>query len=138
MAYLMEFEHQFKYLSLKGGIWIQAYLSVGGAPVRCEAKIDTGSEYCVFQREMADKLGLNVESGYRMPLDSPGGVVETYCHEVTLHTLALSFESIVCFVSNPYFPRNLLGRNGWLIHLKLGIIDYEQTIYLSPYSQSQP
>ena len=138
MPYLMEFEHQFKYLSLQGGIWIPAYLSSGGAPVRCEAKIDTGSEFCVFQREIAEQLGLDVESGYRMPLHSPGGAVETYCHEVVLYTFDFSFESSVCFVSNPHFPRNLLGRNGWLTHLQLGIIDYEETVYLSLYSQSQP
>lgn len=136
MSYLMEFEHQFKYLSLKGGIWIPLYLSIGSVSVKCEAKVDTGAEYCVFQRAVADKLGLDVESGYRMPLDSPGGVVETYCHEVVLHTFDLSFEAIVCFVSNPLFPRNLLGRNGWLIHLKLGIVDYEGTLYLSQYAQS--
>jgi hypothetical protein len=137
MPYLLEFAHQFRYLSLKGGIWMPVYLSVGDALVKCEAKIDTGSEFCVFQRAMADKLGLNVESGYRMSLDSPGGTVETFCHEVVLHTFDLSFASIVCFVSNPDFPRNLLGRNGWLTQLKLGIVDYEETLYLSSYEPSQ-
>jgi hypothetical protein len=33
----------------------------------------------------------------------------------------------------PNLPRNLLGRQGWLRNLKLGIVDYDYLLYLSAY-----
>lgn len=138
MPYQLEFEISHKYLSSRGGIWIPALLQVGDQQVKCDAKIDTGADYCVFRREVAEILGLEVESGYRTMLSSAGGRVETYQHEVTLSTFGLSFQSFVYFASHYEFPRNLLGCSGWLNLLKLGIIDYEKTVYLSLYSQSQP
>lgn len=135
MPYHLEFAISHKYVSQRGGIWIPALLQVGDQQVTCDAKIDTGADYCVFRREVAESLGLEAESGYRTMLSSAGGRVETYQHEVTLYTLGLSFQSFVCFASHYEFPRNLLGCTGWLNLLKLGIIDYEETLYLSPYSQ---
>jgi predicted aspartyl protease len=137
MAYQLEFEISHKYLSSRGGIWIPALLQVGEQQVKCDAKIDTGADYCVFRREVAESLELEVEAGYRTMLSSGAGSVETYQHEVTLSTLGLSFQSFVCFASHYEFPRNLLGCAGWLNLLKLGIVDYEEMIYLSPYAQSQ-
>jgi hypothetical protein len=34
----------------------------------------------------------------------------------------------------PGLRRNLLGREGWLRHLQLALIDYENTLHLSQYS----
>lgn len=138
MSHQLEFEIRHQYVSSRGGIWIPALLQVGDQQVKCEAKIDTGADYCVFRREVAESLGLEVESGYRTLLSSAAGRVETYQHEVQLATFDLSFQSFVCFASHYEFPRNLLGCAGWLNLLKLGIVDYEETVYLSLYSQSQP
>ncbi|MGH9751482.1 MAG: hypothetical protein ACREA2_01755 [Blastocatellia bacterium] len=40
---------------------------------------------------------------------------------------------LVYFTKYPNLPRNLLGRQGWLRNLKLGVIDYENLLYLSAY-----
>ena len=33
----------------------------------------------------------------------------------------------------PNLPRNILGRQGWLRNIKLGIVDYENMMYLGRY-----
>ena len=137
MPHQLEFDIEYRYASIKGGIWIPAILSAGADSTGVEAKVDTGCEYCVFQREVADQLGLEVESGYRLRLGSPGGDVETYTHLIRLETLGLSFDSVVCFRADYGFTRNLLGRNGWLNQVKLAVIDYEETLFISPYNQPQ-
>jgi len=50
-----------------------------------------------------------------------------FLHLMISHTL--TFEAY----ETTYLPRNLLGRQGWLRNLKLGIIDYDNLLYLSAY-----
>jgi hypothetical protein len=37
------------------------------------------------------------------------------------------------FFRDPEIHRNLLGRSGWLDRVKLGIVDYDSTVYIAPY-----
>ncbi|HMY76255.1 MAG TPA: hypothetical protein PLQ88_30840, partial [Blastocatellia bacterium] len=136
MPHVLEFELRHRYLS-REGIWIPATLVFGGKMVDCRAKMDPGAEFCVFRRDVADELKIEVEQGYPLMMDSPGGQVETFGHEVVLRTFDYAFETMVYFASNPYFTRNLLGRNGWLNQVKLAVIDYEETLFISPYNQPQ-
>jgi hypothetical protein len=43
------------------------------------------------------------------------------------------YETTRLFAKYPNLPRNLLGRQGWLRNLKLGVIDYDNLLYLSAY-----
>jgi hypothetical protein len=52
-----------------------------------------------------------------------------------MQTLGLEFDSVVYFAADYGLSRNLLGREGWLQKVRLGIVDYETTIYLSPYQK---
>lgn len=78
-------------------------------------------------------LGLAIESGHRIVLDSLAGAVVAYGHSVTLETLGLEFDSIIYFAELYGLRRNLLGRAGWLQKVRLGIVDYDAVLYLSPY-----
>jgi hypothetical protein len=64
-----------------------------------------------------------------------GGSLIAFGHSVTLHTLGLEFDSVVYFAADYGLERNLLGREGWLQKVRLAIIDYDSTIYLSPYNE---
>lgn len=130
-SFLFEVEHS--YYSRPDGIWIPTFLTIGTKTVECEAKVDTGAEFCLFQRELADQLGLQVESGHLLPLQTLNSNFKAYGHEVQLSTLGLAFQVTVYFAENYGLPRNLLGRNGWLQQVKLTIVDYEEMLYLSAY-----
>ena len=54
-------------------------------------------------------------------------------HEVTLQTCGIAFQSFVYFAKYPGLQRNLLGRQGGLRNLKVGLIDYDNLLYLSAY-----
>ncbi|MGH9916452.1 MAG: hypothetical protein ACRD63_14325, partial [Pyrinomonadaceae bacterium] len=55
-------------------------------------------------------------------------------HEVVLLTFDLAFQTTVYFSANYGQERNLLGRFGWLQQVRLGIIDYDEDLYLGAYN----
>lgn len=125
-----------RYDSLDEGITIEATLQRGKNFVSCDAKIDTGSQFCVFSREIGEELGIEIENGLLKPMGSVTGYINTYGHEITLHTLGLTFHTLAYFSEVKNLPRNLLGRVGWLQLIRLAIIDYDQELYLSNYDET--
>jgi hypothetical protein len=132
MPFQIEYQRKASYESLTSGITIEAILRHGNLETACQAKIDTGSEVCLFARTYADSLELDVESGYREIFSTLAGNVIAYAHEIELETLGLRFQSYVYFAENYSIRRNLLGRQGWLQLVLLGLNDYNNELYLSP------
>lgn len=134
MSFPLDFDIRHRYKTLDSGIQIRAALSHGSCTAVCQAKVDTGSEVCLFQRDIGETLGIDVESGYRLELGTltSGGLI-AYGHAVTLYTLDLEFDSFVYFAEDYNLPRNILGREGWLQKVRLAVVDYDAEIYLSPY-----
>jgi hypothetical protein len=130
MAYTLEFDIRQEYDSRLDGITIETILSVGNRQATAQAKIDSGSALCLFQREIGERLGLVIEAGERTRIGTLAGLLEAFGHTVTLSTLGLEFESVVYFAADYDLPRNLLGRQGWLPKVWLAVIDYDATIYL--------
>jgi hypothetical protein len=64
------------------------------------------------------------------------GVFKAYGHEVTLVTFDLAFEVMVYFAADYGLSRNLLGRNGWLQQVRLGLCDYDEMLYVSAYDET--
>jgi hypothetical protein len=135
MAYQLTFHLQHAYNSLASGIQIQVALKLGEDVVFTEAKVDPGAQVCLFRREQGEMLGLEIENGHRIMLEGIAGTLVAYGHSVTVHTLGLEFDSIVYFAESYGLRRNLLGREGWLQKIRLVIVDYDSTIYLSPYDK---
>ncbi len=132
MSFQIDFSKRVNYKSLETGVTIEAILRYGNLETNCDAKIDTGSEVCLFGRDFADILEIDVESGYREKFSTLGGGVFAYAHEIELETLGLRFQSHVYFAENYEVKRNLLGRSGWLQLVTLGLNDYKSVLYLSP------
>jgi len=101
--------------------------------VRVNAKLDTGSKFCVFQPSQAAWLGLDLQSGIPERIRTAAGSFPAYGHEVTLMVGDLEWQTIVYFAEPEEFPINVVGRVGFFDHLQIGLIDYEQLLYLSPY-----
>ena len=129
----LNFRFQFDYPDRPEGIRLPATLTFGGKAVHTHAYVDPGAAFCVFSREIGEKLGLNIESGIPKRMGSLVGTLDTFGHEVTLQTLEVSFQSFVYFAKYPGLQRNLLGRQGGLRNLKVGLIDYDNLLYLSAY-----
>jgi hypothetical protein len=64
----LNFSVTHKYDSAKGGIVIPVSLILAEKVIECQARVDTGAEYCLFARSYADQLGLDVESGHEMEM----------------------------------------------------------------------
>ena len=97
------------------------------------AKLDTGSTFWVFQRQYAEALGLQVDHGTPQRMRTATGSFLTYGHELVLSIEGMEWQATVYFAEDRYFPVNVVGCIGFLDHLRIGLVDYEQTFYLSPY-----
>jgi hypothetical protein len=133
MSHQLTFATRETYDTRLEGITIEARLVLGEQSVICQAKVDTGGQACLFMREIAETLGIDIETGHRHAFNTLAGSLTAYGHAVRLHTLGLEFDSLIYFAADYGLPRNLLGREGWLQKVRLAVIDYDSTLYLSPY-----
>jgi hypothetical protein len=101
--------------------------------VELDAKLDTGSKFCIFQPSFAEKLDLDLLTGIPERIRTAAGSFLAYGHEVTLTVGDLEWQTIVYFAEREDFPVNVVGRVGFLDHLRIGLVDYEQLLYLGPY-----
>lgn len=133
MAYDITFDTLINYDAGVPGISIDVELRVGDSSIRVLAKVDTGSDRCIFSRECGETLGLEIESGELQSFTTATGSFIAYGHPVTLITAEFSFDSTVYFAYDEGFGRNVLGRFGWLDRVIVGINDYDGKLYLSRY-----
>jgi len=133
MAEDVSFDKTYFYNTLESGITVPILLSLSGTAVEFEAKIDTGAENCIFERRHGETLGLQIESGSEQIFSTVTGIFVTYGHELTMNVLEVEFVSTVYFAKEESFTRNVLGRQGWLDRVKLGLLDYEGRLFLSEY-----
>lgn len=125
-------EHDY---SLSEAITLPVLLRAADEEVRAEAYLDTGSTFCVFRRQLAEMLGMDVESGERVRLSAATGAFTTYGHSLILEAFGLAFETTIYFAEHEDFARNVLGRRGWLDRLRIGLVEYEGRLYVSRYDE---
>lgn len=102
--------------------------------VQVRAKLDTGSDFCVFQPHHADALGLELKRGVVERIRTAAGSFVAYGHEVTMTVLRLEWQATIYFAEPDNFPINVVGRLGFLDHIRLGLVDYDQVMYLADYN----
>jgi hypothetical protein len=125
-----------EYDTRKPGISVKAVLNSNGGEVVCDPKIDSGSENCIFERGLGSALGFEVETGAPKRFSTVTGSFLTYGHDVTLSVLGIETSATVYFAADENFTRSVLGRQGWLDRVRMGLIDYEGKLYLSDYNES--
>ena len=103
--------------------------------VLVRAKIDTGSDFCVFQKSHSFLLGLNLEDGEPQRIRTAIGSFVAYGHELTLRVEDLEWQATIYFAELDDFPVNVVGRAGFLDRLRFGLVEYEQLLYLAPYNE---
>ena len=106
-----------------------------GKTVDLTARLDTGAADCVLDRFFGEVLGIDVESGMRQVYRTVAGSFAAYGHEVTLRTLDLEWSAVVYFYAAASRQNNFIGRRGWLDRVRLGLVHYDQRLYLSSYDR---
>lgn len=134
MAEHLSFSASHLYDTKKTGISVSVWLVFGNRKVEIEAKVDTGSSLCIFERVQGESLGLTIEDGSLVTISTTTGSFVAYGHEVELSVLGIETISTVYFAADENFTRNVLGRQGWLDRVRLGLIDYEGKLFLSDYN----
>lgn len=135
-GWLLTFSEQFRYADDEEGITFEIYLSSDlSNHIPVDAKFDTGSSFCIFQRAYGDLLGIDIESGEPQRIRTATGSFTAYGHEITLTVGSLEWQATVYFATDENFPVNVVGRIGFLDRLRIGLVDYEQLLYLSAYDE---
>ena len=78
-------------------ITIEIELAASDSFASIDAKLDTGSKFCVFQPRYARLLRLDLENGIFERIRTAAGSFPAYGHEVTLHVGDLQWEATVYF-----------------------------------------
>lgn len=133
MSETLTFDKTHYYSTLKFGITLTAILQYGQQAVECEARLDTGSSHCIFKRAHGELLGLDIESTVAENIGTVTGSFKAHLHTVTIEVLGIRSEATVYFAADEHFTRSVLGRIGWLDRVKLGLVEYEAKLLLSPY-----
>lgn len=131
--FVLKFEKLAFYDAGQVGISIDVRLELGGRSSEFTAKLDTGATACVFNRAYGEEIGIEIETGEAQRFSTTTGSFSAYGHYVTLIAADFEFYPQVFFAENENFDRNVLGRNGWLDRVIIGINDYEGKLYLSRY-----
>jgi hypothetical protein len=137
MGYPMNFSRLMTYDAGRTGILIDVTLSLAEGSVTLPTKLDTGATNCVFTRCGGEDLGIAIESGEPVHINTAVGSFVAYHHDVTLTVLDFVFDVRVCFAADGFFNRNVLGRRGFLDRVNLGLVDYEGKLYLSKYGEAE-
>lgn len=137
MAEEISFDESYFYNTLKIGITVPTILRFDEISVEIEAKIDTGAENCIFERRHGEMLGLKIESGAEKLFSTATAPFITFGHELTILVLGIETCATVYFAKEEAFTRNVLGRQGFLDRVKLGLIDYEGKLLLSDYDRNE-
>lgn len=132
----IEFTTTYRYNTLETGITLPTILKLGSLFVKVDGKVDTGATFCVFERLHGENLGLEIESGTNLRISTATGTFDAFGHTINLSVLGVETESTVYFAAEDSFYLNILGRQGWLDRVKLGLIDYEGKLLLSEYEKS--
>jgi hypothetical protein len=136
----LEFRSEHQYPPEIDGIELPVALECGGVRVETLAFVDTGASYCFFQRELGEALGLDFNAGVRQAVVTVTGRFEAVAHGVTLTVLDVVLDSVVYFFVDESIQKNVLGRNGWLNRIRLGLVDHDQRciwLLLTPESNAR-
>jgi len=135
MPFELIFSRREQCSSLAAAINLETTLRFADLFINRTARVDTGAEVCLFQRAVGEALEIPIESGAEKRLETLTGVLTAYGHDVVLEVLTLQIRPVVFFAESGEVRRNLLGRQGWLQLIRLGIVDYNSELYLSLYDE---
>ena len=110
-----DFSERLPYSDDEEGITVEVFISSRHTErYSIDAKLDTGSTFCIFQPYYASLLGIDLKSGEQKRIRTATGSFGAYGHEVTLTVGNLEWQAAVYFAADEAFPMNVVGRVGFL------------------------
>ncbi|OGK12598.1 hypothetical protein A3C98_00690 [Candidatus Roizmanbacteria bacterium RIFCSPHIGHO2_02_FULL_37_15] len=82
----------------------------GGKRIRSQALVDSGATISIFNKEVADSLGVKIEKGDKTILGGVGGRIIGYVHKLHIRVAGKEFICPIVFSSEYLVSFNLLGR----------------------------
>jgi len=135
LPHSLSFAVSHSYETSTRGVTVPVSLRSGADTVKLFAKVDTGAEDCLFDRGFGEALGIEVERGVLKNYATVAGEFRAYGHELTMAVLGVEVHALVYFYDNPKVTRHVLGRNGWLNRVRLGLVDHNSVLFLSAYDE---
>ncbi len=97
-----------------------------------EVLVDSGADICIFDAELAERLGIDLESGEHAVISgATGGVQDAYIHPVELTVGPRTFGARVAFMSTPE-PYGLAGQRGFFAQFLVTFDQPNEQIELRP------
>ncbi len=134
-AHTLTFDELYEYDTLKSGITLPVSLISGEFEIRVDAKLDTGASHSIFARVHGENLGFDIESGELLTVSTVRESFRVFGYELTVQFLDIDLYTKIYFAEDESMRRSVLGRQGWLDRVKLGLIDYEGKLLLSAYGE---
>ena len=101
--------------------------------IATDALLDSGANISVFRQEIAECLGLQIESGEEILLHGLGGRVIGYIHDVTMIVEQISFPCKVVFSSELTVGVNIIGRQDFFQKFKITFDERNKELTLEQY-----
>jgi predicted aspartyl protease len=135
LAVQLEFSHVHSYSTGGSAITVPITLRSGSNVVDLVVSLDTGASHCLFEGSYAVELGLDLSSGVLQRFRTANSSFEAFGHEVEIDAFGIRVRSVVYFFADRSIVKNVLGRQGWLDRVRLGIVDRDHALYLSAYGE---
>jgi predicted aspartyl protease len=103
------------------------------------ALLDTGAEYSVLAREIAEEVGLDAADGQDTALSYRGGIARGRLVRTNVRVLADEGDDLVVdatvFIPDEHWPtgRNFIGYTGFLERIRVGLDPQNNDIYFGGY-----
>ena len=101
--------------------------------IATDALLDSGANISVFRQEIAECLGLQIESGEEILLHGLGGRVIGYIHDVTMIVEQISFPCKIVFSSELTVGVNIIGRQDFFQKFKITFDERNKELTLEQY-----
>ena len=101
--------------------------------IATDALLDSGANISVFRQEIAECLGLQIESGEEILLHGLGGRVIGYIHDVTMRVEQISFPCKVVFSSELTVGVSIIGRQDFFQKFQITFDERNKELTLEQY-----
>ena len=98
---------------------IPLYVSASSKQLKLRALIDSGATISVFKDEVAEQLGIEIESGKEIYLGGVGGRIKGYIHELSLEISGKKLFCPVVFSREYLVSFNLLSREAFFKQFRI-------------------